>query len=287
MYYNEIMEKNSYTTIRVDLKNVAVEILLNLETFGRNFYLIDSISDKQIHFHTYTELFFVGENELTLITEKGKHSYKNAVIAIPPYFRHYSAPNKDTYDFLIRVIPQNETGMPLFKQFNDFIKNGIRSASINERFLFYLREINAEEDNSNLKIKSLLTLIVLEFFKTFHIRFEEKSKTPSDRSKYLYLISQIINSDFNEKVDLAYAAERLHLSKKQTSSIIRKEYSMSLSELRTDKKLTAAAMLLKNTDKSVAEIISELDFGTDSYFFVLFKNKYGITPLAYRKHSGF
>ena len=59
-------------------------------------------------------------------------------------------------------------------------------------------------------------------------------------------------------------------------------YGTTLSKLIADRKTSAAAMLLKNTDESVSEIIRKLNFGTECYFYSLFKKKYACTPLAYR-----
>ena len=44
-----------------------------------------------------------------------------------------------------------------------------------------------------------------------------------------------------------------------------------------------ASYLLKNTDLPVSSIAEEIGIGTYTYFSRLFKEKYNIPPLAYRK----
>lgn len=58
---------------------------------------------------------------------------------------------------------------------------------------------------------------------------------------------------------------------------------MPLCTVIADRRLTVAALMLKNTGKSVSEIAEETGFNTECRFFSLFRQKYGVTPLVYRK----
>lgn len=277
------MNNDCFKIIRLDFETVTAEILLDLNAFKSN--VAARADEKKIHFHTCAEIFFVGENELKIVSETETYVYKNAVVTIPPHFRHFSSIGENTYCFLLRFLPKKEKETPIFKRLNEYTSEGIHTMPNNERFRFYLREMHESDENAEIKTNALLTLVVFEYFKNLHVFREGTRQISSNDTKYLHLINQIVNADFSENVTLSYAAKRLHLSEKQTSRLIRKEYGMPLSKLRTDKKLAAAAMLLKNTNKSVAEIISELNFQTESYFFVLFKKRYGMTPLAYAKQK--
>jgi len=52
-----------------------------------------------------------------------------------------------------------------------------------------------------------------------------------------------------------------------------------------DKRCVFAAMLLRTTDMSVSEIINEAGYENESYFRRLFRKKYGVNPLTYRKRE--
>ena len=75
------------------------------------------------------------------------------------------------------------------------------------------------------------------------------------------------------------------MSTRQVSRIIAKEYGCTLSQLVNDKKLDSAKMMLKNTDMTVGEIASAVNIGGENYFYTIFKKRYGISPLRYRKDT--
>ena len=50
-----------------------------------------------------------------------------------------------------------------------------------------------------------------------------------------------------------------------------------------DYRLTMAARLLQSSDSSVLNIAAEVGFDNLSYFNRAFKEKFGVTPLKYRK----
>lgn len=42
-------------------------------------------------------------------------------------------------------------------------------------------------------------------------------------------------------------------------------------------------MMLKDTDMKISDIAASVNLGAENYFYMKFKNKYGISPLQYRK----
>ena len=45
-------------------------------------------------------------------------------------------------------------------------------------------------------------------------------------------------------------------------------------------------MLLQNTEMQVSDIAAQVGYESEGYFYRLFKNQYGVTPLEYRKQNG-
>jgi len=62
-----------------------------------------------------------------------------------------------------------------------------------------------------------------------------------------------------------------------------REYGVTLSELVIQKKLHVARALLKNTDMKIKEVAARVNLGIENYFYTMFKKRYGISPLEYRK----
>ena len=64
----------------------------------------------------------------------------------------------------------------------------------------------------------------------------------------------------------------------------KKELGFDISSFIMRCKLEEAKSLLTYTNKSLSEISSYLCFSSQSYFQNVFKKKYGMTPLQYRKN---
>ena len=74
----------------------------------------------------------------------------------------------------------------------------------------------------------------------------------------------------------------MYLSQKQVSRIVKKQYGCTFPELMNQKRMSVAVMLLKNTHLSVSEIAVRVGINNENYFYKLFKERCGVTPLKYR-----
>lgn len=66
--------------------------------------------------------------------------------------------------------------------------------------------------------------------------------------------------------------------------IVKKYTGMTLSEYGLAFKLKEALHLLLNSDKSISSITNNLGFSNRSYFYRVFRQRYGMTPKEYREH---
>lgn len=58
---------------------------------------------------------------------------------------------------------------------------------------------------------------------------------------------------------------------------------MTIVRYQTNIRLECAAQLIRETNYPIEQIVSDLDFLSSSHFFEIFKERYGMTPSAYRK----
>ena len=63
----------------------------------------------------------------------------------------------------------------------------------------------------------------------------------------------------------------------------RKETGLKVTDYLRNARLERACHLLKNTNKSIADIGEELQFSSHSHFAKAFTQKYGISPSLYRE----
>jgi len=75
----------------------------------------------------------------------------------------------------------------------------------------------------------------------------------------------------------------LHYDLSTLSREIRKKTGKNYTELVQEKRLSQACFMLKNTSLSIEDIACKVGYENISFFFRLFKSRYGVSPLKYRK----
>ena len=80
--------------------------------------------------------------------------------------------------------------------------------------------------------------------------------------------------------------EHFHLSESSLRRFFRQDVGRSFVELVREIRLQKACMLLQNTEMQVSDIAAQVGYESEGYFYRLFKNQYGVTPLEYRTQNG-
>ena len=277
------MERAFYD-VQLNFNNLQAEVFL-----AKNFFDSGDVkptSTKNLHQHAYTEFFFCIE-PLEIMTPTTSFSYENSIVIIPPHLDHYTM-RKNVYNFLVKFsVPKGAktARYNLLKEY--FFGSVINTLPLSEKTLFFLKELQLamleDLEDSSVKINSLLNIILLDVINTYTASKNAEEHPVYDRMKYVFTVDSIIANEYTQIITLKDLANRLHLSEKQTSRFVHKAYGKSFSEIINDKRLSVAKDLLSTTDMSVSQVISFLNFKSESYFFALFKKKYGTTPLAYCK----
>ena len=242
------------------------------------------------HYHAKFELFFIGNDPISLHTDKGTESYSNCVLCIPPFFPHYTDRSKDCS--LLFSFETKETKLQEFSRFTEsfFSSPSVFSFPLSNTYSTYLKRLaETVRLGNSLSTEAASSILGLLFYSIYT---ENSGRLPYDYSakeSYLITIERIINAyslSQTQEVTLSTVASELHLGKKQTSRVIYKYFGKSLAELVTEKRLAAASNLLLTTDKSISEIAKEANFNSENYFFIQFKKSFGCTPLYFRKNKG-
>ena len=92
-------------------------------------------------------------------------------------------------------------------------------------------------------------------------------------------------SEYHVNVGLKELSEHFGKSKSHISHLFKSKSGMTIRAYCNALKLEDSKTLLLTTDYSVTDIALDLDFSDTSYFISLFKKKYGISPLKYRKEK--
>lgn len=85
------------------------------------------------------------------------------------------------------------------------------------------------------------------------------------------------------KLDVKAIADDLNVSVGHLSKLFKQEQHLTMSDYMRRRKIDLAAMMLANTDKTIADIADTLSFCSQSHFGAVFFKEKGCTPAAYRK----
>ncbi len=96
-------------------------------------------------------------------------------------------------------------------------------------------------------------------------------------------ILSYIAANYQERISLGTLSERFFISREYISRLFKKETGISFIKYLTDIRLRHASELLLLTDLSLNEIAQNVGFSDSAYLIRVFKNRYRLTPMEYRK----
>ena len=101
-------------------------------------------------------------------------------------------------------------------------------------------------------------------------------------TRHLLRARDLADARFSEPLDVADLAGAAGLSRAHFSREFRRAFGTSPHAYLLTRRLERAAALLRNTDRSVAEICMSVGLQSVGSFTTSFKRAYGLTPTAYR-----
>jgi AraC-like DNA-binding protein len=103
---------------------------------------------------------------------------------------------------------------------------------------------------------------------------------PTER--HLLRAKDIVDARFREPLDVPALARAAYLSPAHFSREFRRVFGETPHQYLLTRRLERAAALLRNTDRSVADICLNVGLRSVGSFTTSFRRVYGITPTAYR-----
>ena len=223
-----------------------------------------------------------------MVTDEEHTMYERGIVIIPPHIGHYTIPKGEgSYCLLFSIeLPHKTSENCLYIQ--NKLNAGVCRISVSSDVAYYIEALSRKSERGTVEaekdVELLATLIFNELFCSLLPETGEKYLNTTE-SKHIGAIETYINSNLHKKITLSEVASQVYLSTRQVSRILQKEYGCNLSQLVNEKKLASAKMMLRDTDMKISDIAHSVNFGAENYFYMLFKKKYGISPLQYRKQK--
>lgn len=177
---------------------------------------------------------------------------------------------------------------------SDFLINSLFEHTQSGQFLFFavskvtsiqelLQKIIHEIMNPSIftqsSIKLYMGLLMIELIK--HSDKMEKLNDHNMQQKLIIESLKYIDENYQDAT-LYELAEKVNQPHYWLSKNIKKVTNKTFKDLLQEKRLSAAQELLKNQDIAISSIVEQIGYDNISYFYRIFKNKYGVTPKKYR-----
>ena len=159
--------------------------------------------------------------------------------------------------------------------------------SIGEELAVRLESLEADASRSAYELECLKRVIQILIITQRHIDENKNallrhgnSLKSSERAKE---ILTYIHAHYNERFAIEDIAKHIGISRSECFRCFKRFTNKRPVEYINEYRLQKAAMLLRETETSVTDIFATCGFENASYFSKVFKEKYKMTPLQYRK----
>ncbi len=152
---------------------------------------------------------------------------------------------------------------------------------INPQVLFETDYIPYEEIELKQNIDDIKNWFVSIIKKIVDINNEENNLYRSEILKAV----EYIEKHCTEEISLRDVANHVNISPNYFSMLFKKEMGVVFSEYLLNIRLEKAKLFLKKKGIKIYEAASKAGFNNDQYFNRVFKQKYGVTPLTFKRQS--
>ena len=130
---------------------------------------------------------------------------------------------------------------------------------------------------------ALLQAFLYEFHDTMERFVQLKPSTYSSNERLFKEFLETLTSTYPRPRMVTWYADRLHITPKYLSTVCKETSGHTASDLINKYVMKDALYLLKKSDKSIKEIVNELDFPNLSFFGKYVKRHTGLSPKQYRE----
>jgi two-component system response regulator YesN len=145
-----------------------------------------------------------------------------------------------------------------------------------------LMEIQLLRDYANKKCAELCKLMKQTFEKLMQ---EYDLHERGGKNYHVVKAMQYINSHYRKDISLTETAEYVGISAQYLSRLIKDEYKKGFKEILNGKRVEIACEMICSHNYKVKEIAEKAGFNNYNYFFKVFKDATGLTPVEYDRQK--
>ena len=206
-------------------------------------------------------------------------------------FAYYDKLQSNLYDYLYSTIrktpfivkPEFDGYQKILEDF-EYIRDNCKSKELMTQYTVKIKILDLFMEFERSGIFKILDLF-MEFERSGIFKNLELN-TPFEklRQEKLKELLEWIHDHHSGPLSVSDASKRMNFSEAYFCRFFKKAMNMSFIEYVNDYRLQMAADDILRGEKQISDVASDHGFDNESYFFRLFKKKYGITPLKYRQN---
>lgn len=286
------------------------------------YYQFDSFNSQKIYkeLQEWLELSAINEKAFVICAENiSEISVLYGEIEKIKKLRDFSFYSSDTHTFLQTDLAKNDFSIPVDVQnLLDIISQDINDnnywvlktdvsqllellilnkhlSPLYVKYLFFdiIKQLHAHLPQiSETKISNLLEVVanaknareIKVHLDEFVDKLVEQDETQYSHNKRIVdQLLDCIHHEYSSELSLEYLAKKVYLSPAYTSTIFKQITNQTVVSYINNYRMQKAKKLLANTNMKLADIYPLVGYSSLTYFCILFKNMFGITPSQYRK----
>lgn len=237
-----------------------VEAVLDTKFFFVNGAVLFVRHDRQTNYAVSESL----EKILETIGKANENNYYNALKTLELLFEQFA--EKQEFSVIYIKYLCAEIIKKAFEQIN-----GNAAADFKQWVEKIFKSSNFEE------LKNILHLVVISIGESYGSITEDNTK------KVIQAVKKLIDQKYMQDISLEWVADNVYLAPTYLSHLFKKETGQSLIKFLTHYRLEKARELLTNTNIKINDIAEKVGYQNASYFCLMFKSYFGITPARYRE----
>ena len=263
-----------------------------------------------IHDHPSNELHCIlrGSEQITTLHRKTQQEKRfvlteNQICLIPAHIIHstYTPDSLSYLSFMFDIQPashnQHISKSSMFSSLSAYLtraedplilQNEELTATLNLlRQRFHASERGAYFCNTHkhqMLISRIILILADELLKCNDVHPYRFSSEISDRDRE-YIIQDFLCHEYASSNALSALSERLHLSERQTQTVVERLTGKNFKSLILEQKMSFAKLLIENTTFSLNKIAESVGYNSYGSFFTAYRNYYGLSPMEHRLKS--
>lgn len=260
-------------------------------------HLSNACASEDAHRTSAYAICLLSEGELQLESDLFVHKTKAPAIftLAPSAIRKFtdlgSAYDAQILFFRKEVFLEGQTDITYLDKFDFFEKTGEQVIKLDDalfgQFKSYFELIHQKSTESaphtSAIIRSLIYIILNEIDDAHQ---KQNPDTDQETDKNAHILTQfksLLSEHFIEEREVSFYADKLHLTPKYFSTLIREVSGKTAGAWINEMVLLEAKVRLQNHKQSIAQIAYDLNFSDPSHFGKFFKKHAGVSPKEYRE----